>query len=182
MFGKQKPQNCRIAPRTPGRWISGLLATLFFASTQAASLDADIDRLSTEVSRHTAGVRSLEQNLLPLTDTRVALFLSLGERQSLELDSVELFLNDKPVASHIYSEQERESLRQGGVHSLYTGNLAAGSHRLRAVVNARADSNRFVRREISHRFRKQSGMFRLQMALDARAPDFEPDVSFTEWN
>lgn len=179
MFGKQQTQDCRIAPRKPGRWISGLLlAVNLVASAQAASLDSEIDHLSAEVVGHSDGVKAVEQAVLPLTDTRVAVFLSLGDRQALELDSVELYLDGEPVSSHLYNDRERESLGQGDVHQIYTGNLAAGSHQLKVVVNARADNNRFVRREISHPFRKQSDRVGLKMALDARAPEFEPDVSF----
>ena len=72
-------------------------------------------------------------------------------------------------------------LDQGGVHQLFIGNLADGRHSLKAVINARAANNRFVRREIVHDFRKQPGTLRLQMTLNAKAPDYEPEVSFVEW-
>jgi len=32
-----------------------------------------------------------------------------------------------------------------------------------------------------HRFRKRPGALRLQMSLEAQAPDYKPRVSFLEW-
>ena len=94
---------------------------------------------------------------------------------------VGLFVNEQPVTAHLYTENERSSLGQGGVHQLFIGNLVDGRHTLKAVINARAANNRFVRREIVHDFRKQPGTLRLQMTLNAKAPDYEPEVSFVEW-
>ena len=65
---------------------------------------------------------------------------------------------------------------------MFVGHLANGPHTLEAVINARTSNKRFVRREIQHHFEKDSGTLRVQMSLDARAPDYEPDVTFREWN
>ena len=181
MFGRQKPQKCRIAPGIRGGCISGMIIAAMAATSHASSLDEQIERLNADITRHTASVHALEQKLLHPVNTRVAVFLSLANRQALELDSVELFVNEQPVTAHLYTENERSSLGQGGVHQLFIGNLADGRHTLKAVINARAANNRFVRREIVHDFRKQPGTLRLQMTLNAKAPDYEPEVSFVEW-
>lgn len=106
------------------------------ATSHSSSLDDQIERLSADIVRHTASVHALEQKLLYPVNTRVAVFLSLTNRQALELDSVELFVNDQPVTAHLYTENERNSLGQGGVHQLFIGNLAEGEHNLKAVINA----------------------------------------------
>lgn len=182
MFGKQETIICRIAPRSWRLWLTGMMLTAVVTSVQGDSLDAEIDRLNALVSRHSANVDQLERALVSPVGTRLAVFLSLANRDQLTLDSVELFLNDQPVASHLYSSNERQSLEQGGVHQLFVGHLANGPHTLEAVINARTSNKRFVRREIQHRFEKDSGTLRVQMSLDARAPDYEPDVTFREWN
>ncbi|MGC8119068.1 AraC family transcriptional regulator [Marinobacter sp. VGCF2001] len=181
MFGRQKTQKCRIAPGIRGLFISGVIVAIFSATSHASSLEEQIERLSADIMRHSARVNAVEQRLLHPVNTRVAVFLSLANRQALELDSVELFVDDQPVTAHLYGENERNSLAQGGVHQLFLGNLADGQHSLKAVINARASNNRFVRREITHQFRKEPGALRLQMTLSAQAPDYEPDVSFVEW-
>ena len=181
MFGKQKSQLCRIcAPRTLGRWISGLLAVFIVASAQAASPDSQMAELTDEVARHTSNVRSIEQQLLAHTDTRVTVTFAISTPKALAVDSLEIYLDGQRVTSRRYTENDRDDLAQGRTLPLYQGNLSSGSHRLKAVVNARADNNRFVRREFVHSFVKQSAIKHLQIALHARAPEFEPGARFSE--
>ncbi|MDF0750435.1 AraC family transcriptional regulator [Marinobacter sp. 71-i] len=161
-----------------------MLAFIFLAvgsNASAGSLDSDIDRLKADVAELSQTLYELEESVLYPVDTQVAVFLTLSNREGLDLDSVELYLNDKPVASHLYTDRERDSLKQGGVQRLYIGNLPHGSHQLKAVLTARSANERFVRREAVHQFRKRPGESRIQMTLDAKAPDYEPVVSFQEW-
>lgn len=154
-----------------------LLAPVALAET----LDSEIERLKTDVADLSQKLYELEEDVLYPADTQVAVFLTLKDREGLELDTVELYLDDMPVASHLYTERERGSLKRGGVQRLYIGNLPHGSHQLKAVLTARTANERFVRREVTHQFRKRPGESRIQMTLDARAPDFEPVISFQEW-
>jgi hypothetical protein len=173
--------------RKSGVTLAGLAAlfmALMFAVVQesfADPLDSEIDRLKADVAALSQTLYELEEEVLYPADTQVAVFLTLKDRDGLELDTIELYLNDTPVASHLYTERERGSLKQGGVQRLYMGNLPHGAHQLRAVITARSANERFVRREVTHDFRKRPGESRIQMTLDARAPDFEPVVSFQEW-
>lgn len=185
MFGLDKTQGYRGGKRV--RFVSvvgfGLMAALLVAagSVFASALDDEIAALKAEVSAHSSDVYELEQKVLHPVDTRLAIFLTLASPDGLDLDSVELFVDGTPVAAHHYSLRENGSLEQGGIQQLFTGNLASGSHELKAIITARAANDRFVRRESSHRFQKRPGALRLQMALEAKAPDFEPRVSFVEW-
>lgn len=147
----------------------------------ADTLDSEIDDLKADVADLSQTLYELEEDVLYPVDTQVAVFLTLTDREGLDLDTVELYLNGKPVASHLYTERERSSLKKGGVQRLYIGNLPHGTHQLKAVLTARSDNERFVRREVTHNFRKRPGESRLQMTLDAKAPDYEPVVSFQEW-
>ena len=164
--------------------LAGMLALFGLLGVQAVganTLDAEIDRLKADVADLSQTLYELEEDVLYPADTQVAVFLTLKDREGLELDTVELYLNDTPVASHLYSERERGSLKQGGVQRLYIGNLPHGLKQIKAVLTARSANERFVRREVTHDFRKRPGESRIQMMLDARAPDYEPVVSFQEW-
>ncbi|MFV8571092.1 hypothetical protein ACNQ6O_07760 [Marinobacter sp. SBS5] len=180
MFGEQKSQQCRIASGMLGHWISGLLAVFMVASAHAISIDTQVEQLNDKVAVHTDGVRAIEQQLLPYTDTRVAVVFTVATPKTLVVDSLELYLDDHRVTSHRYTESERTALEQGRVLPLYQGNLSSGTHRLKTVVNARADNNRFVRRELVYRFVKQPVMKHLHMTLRAQAPEFEPEALFSE--
>ncbi|HEY9118653.1 MAG TPA: AraC family transcriptional regulator [Marinobacter sp.] len=155
--------------------------TLVAPGVFADALDTEIDRLKADVADLSQTLYELEEDVLYPADTQVAVFLTLKDREGLELDTVELYLDDMPVASHLYTDRERGSLKRGGVQRLYIGNLPHGAHQLKAVLTARSANERFVRREVTHDFRKRPGESRIQMTLDARAPDFEPVVSFQEW-
>lgn len=181
MFGLQQPQHRRIHG-----WMSVLLTALIIAgrvmpATAAPTLDEQIAALNQQVEKHAADVLALEQKLLHPPNTRLTVFLTLKSGDALNLDSVELFVNDQPMAAHFYTDRERASLERGGVQQLFIGNLENGEHELRTVITARSADEDFVRREASYRFRKRPGVLRLQMSLDARAPDYEPSVAFREW-
>ncbi|MDX1598226.1 MAG: AraC family transcriptional regulator [Marinobacter sp.] len=151
------------------------------ADATGDELDAEISRLQADVASLAGEVFALEEGVLHPADSQVTVFLTLARRDALTLDSVELYVDDTPVASHLYTDREFGALQQGGVQQLYTGNLPLGDHVLKTVLTARAADDRYVRRESTHRFRKPPGQFRIQMSLDARSPDYQPEVSFREW-
>lgn len=181
MFGKIPTKRRRIF--SSKGLLLGSLMMLHGASTVAGvdEVDRAIEQLKSRIADHSAQVFALEQELLYPADSRLSVFLTLASRDALDLDAIELFVDGKPVVSHLYSAQEQGALEEGGVQQLFKGNLANGEHNLKVVITARAGDERFVRRESEHRFHKRPGNLRMQMSLDARAPDFEPRVSFVEW-
>ena len=148
---------------------------------ELASLDREIEAIKSDLASLSQTLFELEESVLYPAGTQVAVFLALKDKNGLALDSVELYLNGSPVSSHLYTDRERESLRKGGVQRLYIGNLPHGSHQLKAILTASSANERFIRREVRHQFRKRPGESRIQMTLDAAAPDYEPVVSFQDW-
>src|SRR5690606_20604191 len=67
----------------------------------------------------------LEEELLFPSSTQVAVFVSMDVGEFFALDSVELELDGKNVASYLYTEREIDALHRGGVQRLYTGNVRA---------------------------------------------------------
>lgn len=159
-----------------------LLTTMLVAPVaHGDNLDSEIDQLRSEVAELSQALFALEADILHPADTQLAVFLTLESRNALELDSVEFFINGHPAASHLYTPRERVSLAQGGVQRLYIGNLPNGQHTLKASLTAQAANDRYVRREASFRFQKRPGESRVQLKLDAKAPDYEPTITFREW-
>lgn len=181
MFGKTTIKRRRIIP-PPSFW-AGFLMIVSSASASAGTGDVDpsLAQLKSRIADHSARVFALEQELLYPADSRLSVFLTLASRDTLDLDAIEVFVDGKPVVSHLYSEREQNALEEGGVQQLFKDNLANGEHSLKVVITARAGDDRFVRRESVHRFQKRPGNLRMQMSLDAKAPDFEPRVSFVDW-
>ncbi|MFP3442429.1 hypothetical protein R0K18_32325, partial [Pantoea sp. SIMBA_133] len=82
-----------------------MVPVLLAAKTSvAAGLDEELKELSAKVASHSEDVLALEQKVLHPANTRLAVFLTLQSRDALDLDSVELFVNGQPVASHLYSD------------------------------------------------------------------------------
>ena len=68
------------------------------------------------------------------SNTQVAVFVSLVQGETFRLDSVDIQLDGKPVAHHIYTFKELEALQKGGVQRIYTGNIRSGDHDLEVSV------------------------------------------------
>lgn len=181
MHGSQPLKGCLRSPNLLATVLVILLSWVCIPGAGAATLDDQIDQLAAEVNDHSAKVEGLQESLLYPVNTRLTVFLTLETRKALDLDSVELFVNDRPVASHLYTPRERSALEAGGVQQLYIGNIESGAHNIRAVITARSADKDFVRREASHPFTKRPGALGVELKLGARAPDFEPYISFTEW-
>lgn len=178
MFGSQKPQG-----RRRNNWLNDvfirLLAVLFFCSGAAASaLDDDIAAFTEDAGGHSASIQSLEHNQLRPLGTRLTVFLTHDSGGGLDLDSLHLFIDSRPVASKVYALQEQPVLNADGAEQLYVGHVARGDHELKVVVTARSADVDFVRREATHLFTKHSRALTVRLNLSANAPDFEPRVSF----
>ncbi len=122
------------------------LAAVGFARADEAiqGLDEQVQEIKSDVLAIATELRQLEEKLLYPSDTQVAVFISLAEGDSVELDSVKIRIDGEPVARHIYSFKELEALRKGGVQRIYTGNLPTGEHRIEvSMAGALANESRF---------------------------------------
>jgi hypothetical protein len=91
---------------------------------QVQDIKRDVLGISTELSR-------LEEKLLYPSNTQVSLFVSIEKGPKFRLDAVEIQLDGKAIAHHLYTFKELEALQRGGVQRIYTGNLTKGEHDLR---------------------------------------------------
>ena len=103
------------------------------------SLEKDVQDLKSEVLALNRDLFVLEEELLYPANTQVAVFVSMDVGELFELDSLELEVDGKSVASYLYTEREVEALREGGVQRLYVGNLRAGRARARRVLQRQRD-------------------------------------------
>lgn len=101
---------------------------------QMKGLDEQVQEIKSDVLSIAAELNVLEEKLLYPSGTHLALFVALEDAETLRLDSVQITLDGEPVASYIYSYQELEALKKGGVQRIYTGNVASGAHQLEVAV------------------------------------------------
>lgn len=98
---------------------------------QIKGLDEQVQDIKKDVLGIAADLNRLEEKLLYPSDTQLSLFVSLTPGDKFRLDAVEILIDGKPVAYHLYTFKELEALQQGGVQRIYTGNVARGEHELK---------------------------------------------------
>jgi hypothetical protein len=104
------------------------------SQAEIRSLDEQVQEVKSDVLGIAAELDSLEERLLFPSNTQVTIFVALGDGESFRLDSVQLGIDDKLAAHHIYSFKELEALQQGGVQRLFMGNLPTGTHDLEVSI------------------------------------------------
>lgn len=98
------------------------------------SLDGQVQDIKSDVLNIASELGLLEERLLYPTNTQVALFVAVERDESFRLDSVQIEIDGELATHHIYSFQELEAMRKGGVQRVYTGNIVTGDHDLRVTV------------------------------------------------
>ena len=109
------------------------------------TLDAEIEALKKEVLSLNRDLFILEEDLLFPPNTQFSVFLSMDSGALFSLDSVQLKINDKNIANHLYTERELAALKRGGVQRLYIGNLPSGEHEIVAIFTGVGPSGRDYR-------------------------------------
>ncbi len=110
------------------------------------SLDASIEELKKEVLSLNRDLFILEEDLLFPANTQFSVFLSMNAGALFQLDSVQLTIDNKDIANHLYTERELAALKRGGVQRLYIGNLPTGEHEVVAIFTGIGPKGRDYRR------------------------------------
>lgn len=116
------------------------------AATDQTTLESDIEALKKEVLSLNRDLFILEEDLLFPANTQFSVFLSMDAGLFFALDSVQLKIDDKNIANHLYTERELAALKRGGVQRLYLGNLASGEHEIVAIFTGIGPKGRDYRR------------------------------------
>lgn len=133
------------------RLVFGLFVAAVFATApvraaeevsreQIKGLDEQIQEVKADVLGIAADLNRLEEKLLYPSNTQVSLFVALAQSAKFRLDALEIEIDGKSVAHHLYSYKELEGLREGGMQRIYTGNIRTGEHELRVSVLGKSDN------------------------------------------
>jgi hypothetical protein len=104
------------------------------SSKQIKGLDEQVQEIKGDVLSIAAELNQLEEKLLYPSNTQVVVFVSLAGPETFRFDSVQIRIDGKPVAHHLYTFKELEALQKGGVQRIYTGNIRSGEHDLQVLV------------------------------------------------
>ena len=123
----------------------------------------------------------LEEDLLFPASTQVAVFLSVDAGEFLKLDSVKLKVDGDVVAAYLYTDRQVQALERGGMQRLYVGNLKTGNHEVTAFVEGIGPDNRAYKQAATLEFEKETGTAALEIRVQDRSSDYQPQVSIVEW-
>ena len=109
---------------------------------QIKGLDEQVQDIKKDVLGISAALNQLEEKLLFPSNTQVSIFVSLEKSADFQPDAIQLKLNDKDVAHHIYSFKEVDALLSGAVQRVYTGNVQTGEHSVQVSIVGKAGGSK----------------------------------------
>ena len=151
------------------------------AQDSDAPLSKDIEDLKRAALELNRDLLILEEELLFPASTQVVLFLSMDVGNFFKLDSVKVSINDKVVASHLYTNRQNHALIKGGIQRLYMGNLKNGEHEVTAIFTGLGPDNREYKRGATTIISKQDDLKMLELKIQDSAKNMQPDFKFKEW-
>ncbi len=131
------------------------------------SLDGQVQEIKSDVLGIARDLSLLEERLLYPSNTQLAVFVAIASGETFRLDAAQLQINGELVAHYIYSFNELEALRNGGVQRVYTGNVPTGSHDLTVSVNGKLPSGKDFSSSQSFTFSKSIDPMLLGLTLAA---------------
>ena len=136
---------------------------------QITGLDEQIQEIKSDVLSIAVELNQLEEKLLYPSNTQVAVFVSLVSGKTFRLDSVEIQLDGKPVAHHLYTFKELEALQKGGVQRIYTGNIRSGDHDLQVSVIGKSSGGADFRKTERFKVNKDVGPKIVEISMAAQS-------------
>jgi hypothetical protein len=136
---------------------------------QIKGLDEQVQEIKSDVLSIAAELNQLEEKLLYPSNTQVAVFVSLVQGETFRLDSVDIQLDGKPVAHHIYTFKELEALQKGGVQRIYTGNIRSGDHDLEVSVIGKSSGDGDLQKTNRFKVNKDVGPKIVEISLASQS-------------
>ena len=150
-------------------------------SRRTAGLDTRIQDVKGDVIRLNRDLLVLEEELLFPANTQVALFVSMDVGKLFALDSVQVKLDDKVVANHLYTPLEVQALHRGGVQRVYLGNLKAGEHELVAFFTGKGPHERDYKRGATLKFDKGTEPKYIELRIKDSTGKLQPEFDVKVW-
>lgn len=147
---------------------------------QIKGLDEQVQDIKKDVLDLSSELTLLEEKLLFPSNTQVSLFVSLSGDEDFILDSLQIKLDNKVVAQHLYTFKEIESLKAGGVQRVYTGNIKTGDHHLVASFIGRSRTDEAYQRSADFTVTKAVGPKFVEINITGDSAS-DQKVSFKDW-
>lgn len=154
-------------------------------SSASNALDGRIQDVKGDVIRLNRDLLVLEEELLFPANTQVALFVSMDVGKLFNLESVQIKLDEKVVANHLYTPHEVAALHRGGVQRLHLGNLRAGTHEIVAFFTgqgpAHGEQRRDYKRGATIKFDKGTEPKYIELQIKDSTGKLQPEFEVKVW-
>ena len=138
----------------------------------------DLKRSATELNRD---LLILEEELLFPANTQIVVFVSMDVGEYFKLDSIKVSIDDKVVATHLYTSRQNYALTKGGIQRLYTGNVKNGEHEVTAIFTGLGPDNREYKRGATTVISKDDDAKLLEVMIRDSTKKSQPEFEFKEW-
>lgn len=146
-----------------------------------AKISSEIQALKKEVISLNKDLRLLEENMLFPSNTRFTVFVTINSGKFFKLESIKLKIDGRFVATHIYSEKQRQALLNGGVQKLYMTNLSEGKHRVTVFYTGTGFNERAYKRAANLELEKGPGSQYLELLITDDETTQEPAFKLNQW-
>ncbi|MBC7917840.1 MAG: AraC family transcriptional regulator [Rhodoferax sp.] len=150
-------------------------------ATPEAPLDSRVQDVKSDVIKLNRDLLVLEEELLFPANTQLAVFVSMDVGKMFALDSVQLKIDDKQVASYLYTPREVQALHRGGVQRLYLGNLRTGEHELVAYFTGGGPHARDYKRGATVKFIKDTQAKYVELRIRDSSAKLQPEFEVKLW-
>lgn len=152
------------------------------ALSTVKGLSKDIQTLKQEVIELNKELQALEEELLFPSNTQTTIFLSLDGGTFFTLESVKVKLDDQVIASHLYSDKQRQALMRGGIQKLHLTNLSAGNHKIDAFFTGLGPNGRPYKRAATLNFKKGQVSQFIELSVSDDSAKQVPTFDIHYWN
>jgi hypothetical protein len=122
-----------------------LMASAVLKAESAEALAPQVEALKESVLTLNRDLLILEEELLYPASSQVAIYVSMDLGNYFNLDAIKLEIDNKLVASELYTDKQTKALFRGGVQRLFIGNLKAGEHEISAFFTGRGPHKDYKR-------------------------------------
>lgn len=159
--------------------LASLLQAEEVTRAQVKGLDEQVQDIKSDVLGISAEISLLEEKLLYPSNSQVSLFLSMDGKEKFSIDSVQIRLDGKVVARHLYTFREVEALHKGGVQRIFTGNIRTGAHEVSVDVVGK-NSGSDYEKAASYKLSKKAGPKFVEIAIGGPGSDNQ-GIHFKDW-
>lgn len=151
------------------------------ALSEVQKISRDIQVLKGEVIDLNKDLYLMEEKLLYPSSTKFSVFVSITSGQFFALESIKLKIDGRFVATHVYSEKQRQALLRGGIQKLFITNLSEGKHQAVAFITGIGPGGRPYKRAAELEFKKRASSQYLEIVVSDDTVAQEPVFELKSW-